>query len=79
MKFIMTHNGIRWYVDGNGKLTGHRESRVPLFEEREIPIFEFWIGNPPAPEDQHHSLFVAVLDFAAAQGIVRKIHSYALT
>jgi hypothetical protein len=72
MKFIMKHNGINWSVSNNGKLLGHREDRA-------VPVYEFWIGNPPALDDPNHSLFVAILDFAAAKGIVRKLHVYTVT
>lgn len=71
-KFVLCHNDITWELTPLGKLEGyHLDSTHPMYE--------FWIGNPPAPDSKDHSLFVAVCEFAVAQGLLRPIHVYALT
>ncbi len=69
-KFVLSHNGIEWYLTNVGQLIGMSDK---------FPAYEFWVGNPPSPTSKDHSLFVAVCEFAVAQGLLRPIHVYAIT
>lgn len=72
-KFVLSHNGISWFLYHDGQLVGYPD------DDHDIPTYQFWVGNPPAPDSKDHSLFVAVCEFAVAHGMLRPIHVYALT
>lgn len=71
MKFILFHNGIDWCIYPNGRLIGSKR-------ESSFILYEFWITNPPPHDSKDHALFVAVCEFAVAQGILRPLRVYAI-
>lgn len=72
-RYILTANDVSWWIKDNGQLIG-RDDVFPHHPVR----YEFWIGNPPAPDNKDYDLFVAVSDFAVARGMMRSIAVYAV-
>lgn len=70
---ILSSKGIEWYLCSNGELWGYEGQT-----SKTIPTYHFWVGNPPATDDKHYDLFVAVCEFAVAQGVLRPIRMYAV-
>lgn len=71
-KFILSHNGINWFITSDGQLIGYADAA------NKIPYYEFWIGNPPQHDTADHRLFTAVCNFAVSMGLLRTINTYAI-
>lgn len=79
MKEILRSEGIVWKLSPQGELLGFKQHswNDELYDIHDA-VYQFWVGNPPGPNDEHHKLFVAVCSFAVAKGFLRPIHTYAI-
>lgn len=72
---ITVANNTRWYLDVvTGRLFG-------VIDDEACPqiVHEFYIGNPPAPDDvTRHVVFSEICELAVSQGVLRRICTYAV-